>query len=190
MKHNKPEPKILNMVHWTSWNMQTHLTVTAKSIELNAKQIYHYTKYENMLLISMYHYFLWFRDPSIEQQNKQTMIIILHGRTLLLSILKYVTWYVKTRLLSLKWDAELWYYCERMWIELSYDILFMFLCLFNPKLCWSEEAVVLILGKINEPRKQKLKVEILHELKEFWKEYFNLICFHYCLGLNLFYLLK
>ena len=31
----------------------------------------------------------------------------------------------------------------------------------------SEEAVVLNLCKITEPRKQKLKVEILHDLKEF-----------------------
>ena len=42
----------------------------------------------------------------------------------------------------------------------------MFLCLFNPNLCCSEEAVVLNLCKITEPRKQKLKVEILHDLKE------------------------
>ena len=46
-------------------------------------------KYENMLLISMYYYFLGFRDFSTEQQNKQTMINILQGRTFLLSILKY-----------------------------------------------------------------------------------------------------
>ena len=40
-----------------------------------------------MLLISTYYYF--FRDLHIEQQNKQTMINILQGRTLLVSILKY-----------------------------------------------------------------------------------------------------
>ena len=39
----------------------------------------------------------------------------------------------------------------------------MFLCLINPK----EEAVVGNLCKITEPRKQKLKVEILYDLKEF-----------------------
>ena len=43
----------------------------------------------------------------------------------------------------------------------------------NPKICRSEKAVVLNLCKINEPRKQKLKVEILHDLKEFLK--FNLL---------------
>ena len=41
-----------------------------------------------MLLISMYYYFLWFRDLRIEQRNKQAMINILQGRTLPLSILK------------------------------------------------------------------------------------------------------
>ena len=44
----------------------------------------------------------------------------------------------------------------------------MFLCLINPKLCWSEEAVVIKLRKITELRKQKLKVEILHDFKEFF----------------------
>ena len=45
----------------------------------------------------------------------------------------------------------------------------MFLCLFNPKLCCSEEVVVLNLCKITELRKQKFKVEILNEFKEFKK---------------------
>ena len=44
----------------------------------------------------------------------------------------------------------------------------MYLCLtINPKLCSSEQAVVLNLCKIIELRKRKLKVEILHNLKEF-----------------------
>ena len=43
----------------------------------------------------------------------------------------------------------------------------MFPCLTNLNLCWLEEAVVLDLCKITEPRKQKLKVEILDDLKEF-----------------------
>ena len=53
----------------------------------------------------------------------------------------------------------------------------MCLCLTNPKLCSSEQAVVLILCKMTEPRKRKLQVEILHDLKEFLKEFFNFICF-------------
>ena len=43
----------------------------------------------------------------------------------------------------------------------------MYLCLTSPKLCSSEQAVVLNLWKITEPRKFKLIVEILHDLKEF-----------------------
>ena len=43
----------------------------------------------------------------------------------------------------------------------------MCLCLTNPKLCSSEQAVVLNISKITELRKWKLKVEILHDLKEF-----------------------
>ena len=54
----------------------------------------------------------------------------------------------------------------------------MCLCLTSPKLCSSEQAVVLILCKITEPLKQKLKVEILHDLKQFLKEFFNLIVFY------------
>ena len=42
----------------------------------------------------------------------------------------------------------------------------MCLCLTSPKLCSTEQAVV-PLCKITEPRKRKLKVEILHDLKEF-----------------------
>ena len=41
----------------------------------------------------------------------------------------------------------------------------MFLGLINPELCCSEEAVALNLCKITKPRKQKLKVKILHGLK-------------------------
>ena len=33
--------------------------------------------------------------------------------------------------------------------------------------CFLEQAVVITLYKITEPRKRKLKVEILHDLKEF-----------------------
>ena len=43
----------------------------------------------------------------------------------------------------------------------------MFLCLINPKLCSPEQDVVLNICKITEPRKQKLKIEILYDLKEF-----------------------
>ena len=39
-------------------------------------------------------------------------------------------------------------------------------CLTNPKLCSSEQTVVPNICKITEPRKRKLKVEILHDLKE------------------------
>ena len=37
----------------------------------------------------------------------------------------------------------------------------------NPKLRSSEQAVVLNICKITKPRKRKLKVEILYDLKEF-----------------------
>ena len=53
----------------------------------------------------------------------------------------------------------------------------MCLCLTNPKLCSSEQAVVLNISKITEPRKQKLKVEILHDLKEVWKEFLKFYLF-------------
>ena len=43
----------------------------------------------------------------------------------------------------------------------------MCLCLTNPKLCSSEQSVVLKICKISKPRKQKLKVEILLDFKEF-----------------------
>ena len=43
----------------------------------------------------------------------------------------------------------------------------MCVCVTSPKLCSSEQALVLKLSKITEPRKRKLKVEILHDLKEF-----------------------
>ena len=46
----------------------------------------------------------------------------------------------------------------------------MCLCPSNPKLSSSEQAVVLNLCKISEPRNRKLKVEILQDLKEFWKD--------------------
>ena len=53
-----------------------------------------------------------------------------------------------------------------------YMLLFMFLCLINPKICRSEEALVLNLCKITEKRKQKLKVEILNDLKKDIKKNF------------------
>ena len=48
----------------------------------------------------------------------------------------------------------------------------MCLCPTSPRLCSSEQAVVLNLCKITEPRKFRLKVEILHDLKEFGKDIF------------------
>ena len=39
----------------------------------------------------------------------------------------------------------------------SYNIFFTFLCLTNPKLCSSQQPVVLNLHNITEPRKQNLK---------------------------------
>ena len=43
----------------------------------------------------------------------------------------------------------------------------MFLYLISLKLRMSEEAVLLTLCKITESRKEMLKVEILHNLREF-----------------------
>ena len=43
----------------------------------------------------------------------------------------------------------------------------MFLAHTNPKLCLSVNAIVLDLCKTIKPRKKQLKVEILHNLKEF-----------------------
>ena len=65
---------------------------------------------------------------------------------------------------------------------LSYDIIgkecnisfhiiyYLFVCALpvQIKLCSSEQAVVLNLYKITEPRKGRLKVEILHDLKVFY----------------------
>ena len=55
----------------------------------------------------MFYYFLWFMDLSIEEQNKQTMINILQGRTLLLSILKYHQKSTKT--IFIKYEKGLWH---------------------------------------------------------------------------------
>ena len=44
----------------------------------------------------------------------------------------------------------------------------MFLRIISPKWFWLEEAVVLNLYKINELWKHKPKIEILHDLKEFF----------------------
>ena len=46
----------------------------------------------------------------------------------------------------------------------------MFVCLINPKLCSSEEAIAPNLCKISELRKQDLEAEILHDLNEFGKK--------------------
>ena len=70
----------------------------------------------------------------------------------------------------------------------SYDILFMFLCLISSKLCLSEEAVVLNLCKITEPRKHAVK--ILHGLKNFEKKFLILIVFYDNLGLNVLHFQK
>ena len=43
----------------------------------------------------------------------------------------------------------------------------MFLGCAVPKLCISVNSIVLDLYKITEPRKKQLKVEILHNFKEF-----------------------
>ena len=53
----------------------------------------------------------------------------------------------------------------------------MFLGHTNPKLCVSVNAIVLDFCKITEPRKKQLKVEILHDFKEFCKEFLNFIGF-------------
>ena len=72
--------------------------------------------------------------------------------------------HAKTRFFSTSWDSELLYYSTRGCLQLSFDILFMFLGHTNPKL--SVDAIVVNLCKITEPRKRQLKVEILHNLKE------------------------
>ena len=53
----------------------------------------------------------------------------------------------------------------------------MCLCLTRSKLFSLEQAVVLNLCKITEPRKRELKVEILHDLKNFEKIFLILIDF-------------
>ena len=52
--------------------------------------------------------FLRFRDLSIEQQNKQTMIDILQRMTVLLSILKYHTKSTNT-MFFIKYDKGIWH---------------------------------------------------------------------------------
>ena len=47
----------------------------------------------------------------------------------------------------------------------------MFLGHTNPKSCVTVNAVVFDLCKITDPSKKQLKVEILHALKEFLKEF-------------------
>ena len=75
--------------------------------------------------------------------------------------------HAKTRLVLLKWDSELLFYSTRVCLYLSFDKLFMFLSHTNPKLCVLVNAIVLDICKITEPRKKQLKVEILHDFKEF-----------------------
>ena len=50
---------------------------------------------------------------------------------------------------------------------LSVDISFMFLGHTNPKLWVAVNTIVLYVCKLTELRKKQLKVEILHDLKEF-----------------------
>ena len=38
-------------------------------------------------------------------------------------------------------------------------------------------GLLLDFGIFTEPRKEKLKIEILHDIKDFLKLHFNLICF-------------
>ena len=66
----------------------------------------------------------------------------------------------------------------------------MCLCLTNPKLCSSEQSVVLNICKINEPRKQKFKVEILHDLKEFLKEFLKFNLFSITVKAEICFILK
>ena len=61
---------------------------------------------------------------------------------------------------------------------------------YHPKLCTLEQAVVLNICKINEPRKQKLKVEILQELKEFLKDFFNFYLFSLTVKAEIGFILK
>ena len=70
--------------------------------------------------------------------------------------------HAKTRLFSLKCYSELLCYSTRGCLKLSFDILFMFLDHTNPKLCVSENDIVVNLCNINKPRKNQMKVEILH----------------------------
>ena len=75
--------------------------------------------------------------------------------------------HAKTRLFSPKWDSELLFYSTRWCLLLSVDILFMFLGHTNPKLWVAVNTIVLYVCKLTELRKRQLKVEILHDLKEF-----------------------
>ena len=75
--------------------------------------------------------------------------------------------HAKTRLFSPKWDSELLFYSTRGCLLLSFDILFMLLGHTNPKLWVAVNAIVLYVCKLTELRKKLLKVEILHDLKEF-----------------------
>ena len=49
-----------------------------------------------------------------------------------------------------------------MGLELSYEVLFTFVCQPNQKLRLVEQGVVLNFCKITEPRKNQLKIEIKH----------------------------
>ena len=75
--------------------------------------------------------------------------------------------HAKIRLFSLKWDSELLYFSTRGWfLQLSFDILLMFLGHTNPKLCLSVTAIVVNSSKITKLRKKQLKVKILQNISE------------------------
>ena len=82
--------------------------------------------------------------------------------------------YAKTRLFSLIWNSKFLYNSIRGCNGLLFDILLKFLCHTSPKLRVSVNAIVFDFGKLTEPRKKQLKVEILHNLKEFFN--FHLVC--------------
>ena len=79
----------------------------------------------------------------------------------------YVTQHAKIWLFSQKWESHLLCYSTRGCLEFSFDILFMFVGYTNAKLCVSVNAIFANLSKINVPSKRQMKIEILHNLKEF-----------------------
>ena len=79
----------------------------------------------------------------------------------------YVTQHAKIWLFSQKWESHLLCYSTRGCLEFSFDILFMFVGHTNAKLCVLVNAIFANLSKINVPSKRQMKIEILHNLKEF-----------------------